>query len=1322
MRPLILAICLCIAGAVAGLTTVARADGVVTRVVSESNGQITLAFDNVGNSPAPVAYFYVAIAPTGSYSVSYDTGGLEKVTGEIAFAGGESVDSLRAAAAADTITIRQVFPFRGARVLDLRFDLFQFPQGTNEVYRAADPTLTVTYDPAAATNTRQTVDPLLRRLVANENVFPATPRVTRNDPWFSLAPRWVKIPVTARGLYGVSGADLTALGVNLGSINDPSSMRLYSALGQEQPRSYGEPGTWMDGNVMDEVAILVEDGGDGTFDVNDRVVFYGIGASDWADFYDPDAPATEYKRSARDDVSYYYLTWDSQLPGSPARVGTVAGAPAGGGNVTSALERYYGERDLIAEFDYRGDGWLWVNIAKNASVKNANLETVSISNLDSSQPQVFRSVALAPYDSPDTTGNNPDPPNLNEHTAVYKVRRNGVDTTIGQFQWTGGQQRFEQGVPVQIDGYFLANGENLIRLDVPVGNDNPNPKDFMYFAWYSLAYHRLLRATSNWCNFTSDDTTGVVDFAVSNFTSTAGTYVFDVTDMRAPVRVTGAEVTGGTVRFSSSFSGRRRHFCVASTDGLRGASGTTAYVPTDLRADPGGANMVIITDPSFVSAAQRLRSRRLAHLAHYAAPRVEVVTTDAIYDNFSGGMRDPMAVRNYIRFLYDHYSDGSNNPSLAYVVLLGDANEDLRHNRSTQPEFVPSNLFFTPRTTYVFVTDEWFGQMDAEDQVPGHGVMDVAVGRLPAASRTEADAIVQKVIDYETASPVGSWRTRSVLCADDELQTQGSACDTQFTTESELITYEHMPAFVDVVKVYLTEFDQISLIKPAARAEFLKQWNDGALLVNYIGHGSNRQMADEQVFIDNDVTLLNNGLRLPVLMAFSCTIGDFANYSAKSLAEKLLLRQGGGVIATVTASRETYANLNNRLNFPTIERIIALGVRGDRPTVGEALLGAKVAALATSFNATSQEDNNWKYNLLADPSLQLRTPEREIRFDTAGADTLVAGLRATLRGAVYDGGAVDASFEGSVRVQVREPVVNRLYQTRCQSGQTMHYRVPGGVIYEGTADVRSGRFQVSFRVPRSASRGPFAFLTSYADAGAVDAAATLDSALTLAAPTEADSAGLVPLDGAPRVTLGFKSGLETVKPGETLQAIVRDADGINILQTTNEGKQAIVFDNLPVPIDANDYFTFDHGGADTSGVLLYPLPDLEFGEHRAIYKVSDAFGQTALDTLHFSVTDPRNFFAEVLFNFPNPFQTETSFLVRLSDRADIRLDIFTVSGRRVRRLEQVRDGGEVWIHWDGRDAHGGHIANGVYLYVATIDFLDIERPPLELRGKLSKIE
>jgi hypothetical protein len=166
----------------------------------------------------------------------------------------------------------------------------------------------------------------------------------------------------------------------------------------------------------------------------------------------------------------------------------------------------------------------------------------------------------------------------------------------------------------------------------------------------------------------------------------------------------------------------------------------------------------------------------------------------------------------------------------------------------------------------------------------------------------------------------------------------------------------------------------------------------------------------------------------------------------------------------------------------------------------------------------------------------------------------------------------------------------------------------------------------------------------------------------------------------------------------------------------------LVFDNTALPVDATGYFEYDHGGIDTSGTLVYPLPDLAVGEHRAIVKVSDAFGQTSLDTLVFSMTDPLDYAATVVMNYPNPFENETHFLISLTDPARIRLGLFTLSGKRVRTLEATKGAGDQWITWDGRDNFGGSVANGTYLYVARVEFVGLDRPAVVLRGKVVRIK
>ncbi len=1269
--------------------------------ISDTNGRIVVELrKNDGLVASQPVSFFAAIAPTGTYTARYRVGPASAA--EARAVTGVTIDSL---------TTAPPFPYRGTRLLWVNVRVPSDVPISN---------VTIDYTPAASVNNAASADPLVKSAVVNRNVFPVAPRTGAPAPWFSRAPHWAKLTVATRGMYAVSGDDLASAGFSLATI-DPATLRVFSSGGLNQAQVFSDPtGSWRSDQAMREVQIRVEAGNDGTFDPNDRIYFYGLPTQDWEDYYDPSAPDTLYHEHTHAKTNVYFLAWGGDLGGTPARIGDVVSTPTANPDVTTYRHREYRERDLFSEYDYRGDGWLWLDL-KEAGQSQFPLDpSIDVRNLVTSRPQTFRTVALAKYVTPgDTTGSNFG------HHVVYLDYRASQAVVVTEMIWDGnaGDNFYESGRPVRANGSFLVNGINQMRLKVP-GDLNPKT-DRVLFAWYSVWYQRRNIAVANAVGFSSPDTTGVVNFRADGFGGSEAIQVFDVTDPWRPARVTGFDETAGTngrrVRFSSVHAGAHHHFWAATTGGML-KPGVARFTPVDLRADVSGPHMLIVTHRDFRAAAERLRSYRAGNrVPLVTSPLVKVVTTDEIYDNFSQGLPDPMAVRNYIKYLYENYPDGGGNPRLAYVCLLGDASTDFRNNVSSQPDFVPSNLYFATLAPFTFATDEWFGHMDPEDQVSGYDVLDLALGRLPAGSVAEANALVDRVIDYETASPMEKWRDEIILVADDELSSFEGVCETSWTDQSELLSLFHIPDFNDVTKIYLTEYPQISTVKPTSRFDFLDQWNAGALMINFIGHGSSQQMADEQVFLGSDVSQLTNGLKLPVMMAFSCTIGDFANPTAKSLSEKLLLHDAGGAIATITASRESYPSPNSVLNQAIFDQVLPRHLGGEILSLGVGVMQAKMQAQSRNLFGSFAAENNWKYNLLADPAVTLRIPKREIRFDTAGADTLVAGTRSSLRGVVYADGAPDPSFAGLASVTVREPMLRRVYQTRCTAQISMVYSIPGGVMYDGTADVTNGEFAVSFRVPRYASTGRLAGASAYASQGDDDAGVNIDSVLVVMPPTVADSLLLKPVDGAPRVDLGFKSGLSSVKPGDTVRAVVRDQDGINILATTNEGRQAILIDKLPLPIDVNEFFTFDHGGIDTSGVLLFPLPDLAAGPHRLVYKVSDSFGATTLDTLTFDVTDAQDYFAEAVLNYPNPFQTSTQFLFRLSNRAAIQLDIYTVSGKRVKRIEDTRDGGEAWIEWDGKDGAGGDLANGTYLYVATVDFEGIERAPVVLRGKVSKV-
>jgi hypothetical protein len=95
-----------------------------------------------------------------------------------------------------------------------------------------------------------------------------------------------------------------------------------------------------------------------------------------------------------------------------------------------------------------------------------------------------------------------------------------------------------------------------------------------------------------------------------------------------------------------------------------------------------------------------------------------------------------------------------------------------------------------------------------------------------------------------------------------------------------------------------------------------------------------------------------------------------------------------------------------------------------------------------------------------------------------------------------------------------------------------------------------------------------------------------------------------------------------------------------------------------------------------------------------------------------------------VINYPNPFAAAgTRFLytneVEIEDGA---IDIYTVSGKKVRRLDippGSRLPGQNSVFWDGRDGAGGTLANGVYLYVINVHQ---RSGNATVRGTTNKIE
>src|SRR4029077_4881033 len=173
-----------------------------------------------------------------------------------------------------------------------------------------------------------------------------------------------------------------------------------------------------------------------------------------------------------------------------------------------------------------------------------------------------------------------------------------------------------------------------------------------------------------------------------------------------------------------------------------------------------------------------------------------------------------------------------------------------------------------------------------------------------------------KVVLYEQSAPLGEYRNRVMLIADDNFQGPvEDDLDFLHLEQTSILDSAYTAPHMDRVYVYLHTYpDGPGNTKPGAKADIKDNLNRGVVIFNYIGHGSPFKLSDESVFIDSDVGTLANTTRLPIFIAASCDIGKFNDPTVQSLGERLVMSPGRGAIAVVSATELALSTQNARLN------------------------------------------------------------------------------------------------------------------------------------------------------------------------------------------------------------------------------------------------------------------------------------------------------------------------------------------------------------------------------------------------------------------------
>ncbi len=678
---------------------------------------------------------------------------------------------------------------------------------------------------------------------------------------------------------------------------------------------------------------------------------------------------------------------------------------------------------------------------------------------------------------------------------------------------------------------------------------------------------------------------------------------------------------------------------------------------------------------------------------------VKTIKVEDIYDEFSGGLFDPVAIRDFLKYAYQEWQ----KPAPAFVLLVGDGNYDFKNNLGTGvPNFIP------PFTLDPSFSDDMY--------VLFGSTLGMIISRVPVRSENEAEVVVNKIIDYESEPEFGTWRNLITLVADDEWDKIGEIDPLWMyhTRDTEALAESHVLPSFNLSKIYLMEypFDQNGE-KSQAEETIINSFNSGSLIVNYIGHANPDVWAHEHVFkTAQDIPKLNNKRKLPLVYMATCLSGFFFSPYTEGMAEELLRAEGKGAIATISAILKVTSVPNAELNYKVYDLLLDDSLSF---SVGEALFTAKILRRL--------DDNDREYVLFGDPVMRLGRPGLEVGLTQVTPDTLSALSLVNIKGEVRErGGDLNPNFNGKAYILGFDSQKKNVHEIK--TGNThvgsVSYDLPGSVIFRGEALVEGGRFDANFMVPKDISYGGntgrvsvYVFNENQDGAGAQDSLVILGSDTTVV-----DTTG-------PEVTISFEENPnflegDVILPSATLHLSISDEHGINITGELGHGITLVIDQDYQHEFDLTKNFQYDLGSFQKGG-LSYQLSNLSEGGHVLSIKAWDNANNSSLVSARVEVRAQREFELTQVMNYPNPFSKETNFYYHLSSSAErVEIEIFTLAGRLIKHLPNASK--EAGINfsttWDGKDQDGDRVANGVYIYKVTAEGrIDGEAKKKEVFGK-----
>ncbi len=1082
---------------------------------------------------------------------------------------------------------------------------------------------------------------------------------------------WVRFEAPTEGIYKITKSMLPSFGIDPNTV-DPRTIKIYNNGGKVLPENLSASRP----SDLVENAIIVVGEDDGKFDDSDYILFYGRGN----DFWDYDSSTGTFKRFYHpySNQNYFWITSG----------GTRGKRMANQTSLNSSLA--YQQNSTISFVQWDVDE---VNIGKSGREYYGDNFTPDITS------RTYLNKLNGRVDSYPIKYNvrfiNASPGSVG-----LEVDENSTPIINQYLYGYGSPDAYRTGYAFN----FTANYSGTLPENRSVLKFVFNPSDVTsvgYLDYFEITYQQQLQAVNDNLLFFSKDTTSIIQYNLSGFSS-SNIKIFNISDFSNVKLITNpAFQNAGQCTFQASETAKSvsRYFAVGNDNFLTPIN-PVQVSNSNLHGIQTGAKFLIITNKIFNDAAQRLKTYKETQAPEKIS--TIVVNVDQIFNEFSCGMLDPTAIRDFIAYAYNNWQI---KPE--YVLFFGKGTYDPKDVEGYHNDYVPA--YETQESldeVNSYTTDDYYVEISGSDPI-----IDLAYGRITCETSLEANTAVDKIIQYESNNDKGPWQNLITLVADDGWHSEiweGAI----HVSGSEALSLGYIPNSFDQNKVYLAAYPPVltSLGRriPDANQAIINSINNGTLIMNYVGHGDDEQWADENVFNKNTSFQQLHNSRYFLLVAATCDFGYWDITNFQSASEALLFQQNAGCIATFSASRLGYSPNNQALDQQLFYDLLSTPRdSSDLPiTIGQAVFLAK---------QSNFDNNSQKYEILGDPTVRLNMPQYSASIDSINGKNLSSPIQIKALSTIKLDGEVKnpdgsnwSNFNGTGILTMFDskrvvPLVNlNNYPMVTQ----------GGIIFRGMVSVINGKFSSSFVVPKDISyENQNGKIILYFYNNAVDGLAYTNNIIVRGTDTSAVNNNI-----GPDIKIFFddttSSNATLVNPNSTLIVKLFDTNGLNTTGTGVGHKlEGIINGQDNNPLDFTNYFTgyLDAGGK--AGQINFPLNNLNLNSGNYTLKVIawDVFNNYSSKTANFTVVGGNGLIIQDVYNYPDPFAYNTTFTFQqnLDSPVNVKVKVFTVAGRLVREIEKQGISNKfVKVNWDGRDQNGDLLANGTYLYKIIVNTVD----------------